>query len=46
MYIDRLDGKIGGDFYGQIAGQWRGFASRNSDAKVVRIAPALERGQG
>ena len=46
MYIDRLDGKIGGDFYDQIAGQWRCFASRNSDAKVVRIAPALERGQG
>jgi len=44
MYIDMLDGKS--DFYDQIAGQWGGFSSRNSDAKVVRIAPALERGQG
>ena len=23
MYIDKLDGKIGGDFYDQFAGQWR-----------------------
>ena len=23
MYIDKLDGKIGGDFYDQMAGQWR-----------------------
>jgi hypothetical protein len=23
MYIDKLDGKIGGDFYDRLAGQWR-----------------------
>ena len=23
MYIDKLDGKIGGDFYDRFAGQWR-----------------------
>ena len=23
MYIDKLDGKIGGDFYDKMAGQWR-----------------------
>jgi hypothetical protein len=23
MYVDKLDGKIGGDFYDRMAGQWR-----------------------
>jgi site-specific DNA recombinase len=23
MYVDKLDGKIGGDFYDQMAGEWR-----------------------
>ena len=23
MYLDKLDGRIGGDFYDQMAGQWR-----------------------
>jgi len=28
MYIDKLDGKIGGDFYDKMAGQWRDEQSR------------------
>ncbi len=28
MYIDKLDGKIGGDFYDKFAGEWREEQSR------------------
>ena len=28
MYIDKLDGKIGGDFFDKMAGQWREDQSR------------------
>ena len=28
MYLDKLDGRIGGDFYDQMAGQWREIQSR------------------
>jgi site-specific DNA recombinase len=28
MYIDKLDGKIGGDFFDRFAGEWRGEQRR------------------
>jgi hypothetical protein len=28
MYIDKLDGKIGGDFFDRFAGEWRGEQQR------------------
>jgi site-specific DNA recombinase len=29
MYIDKLDGRIGGDFLDRVAGQWRDEESRS-----------------
>jgi hypothetical protein len=30
MYVDKLDGKIGGEFYDRMAGEWRKDQSKSS----------------
>ena len=36
MYIDKLDGKIGGDFYDKFAGEWREAEQLRSQREIDR----------
>ena len=40
MYIDKLDGKIGGDFFDRMAGQWREEQTRTCTTSWVTRRPS------